>query len=291
MPTLFLDGIGDVADRIREVDWSRTALGLRERWPPLLTTVLNIVLGARQPMFIAWGPLRTFLYNDGYRSLLGERHPGAFGQPFFEVWPDCQAEFAPVFEKVFAGQSVMIDDMALHLERRGQPEEAHFSFSYTPVREHSGAVIGLLCACTETTAQIQMERRWHAERRELRRLLQKMPGFAAVLSGPTHVVQYVNDAFVALTGARPFVGNPLRDSLPELAGQGMIGLLDQVFVTGKSFAARALPLQLSGAPDTRFVDLVTEPLSDERGCITGVFAGRINALPMSCGPASRVCGS
>jgi hypothetical protein len=32
-----------------------------------------------------------------------------------------------------------------------------------------------------------------------------MPGFVSVLAGPTHVYEYVNDAYVAISGRRQFV--------------------------------------------------------------------------------------
>jgi hypothetical protein len=51
------------------------------------------------------------------------------------------------------------------------------------------------------------------------RLLKHMPGFVAVLRGSQHIYEYVNDAYIALSGPRNFVGNSVRDVFPELAGQ------------------------------------------------------------------------
>jgi hypothetical protein len=49
-------------------------------------------------------------------------------------------------------------------------------------------------------------------------LLQHMPGFVSVLAGPTHIYEYVNDAYVAISGPREFVGRSVREVFPELAG-------------------------------------------------------------------------
>ena len=61
---------------------------------------------------------------------------------------------APLFDRVFAGEPVHMQDFALLLDRRGRMEEAHFAFSYTPIRDESGVVVGLFGACIETTDQV-----------------------------------------------------------------------------------------------------------------------------------------
>ncbi len=155
---LSADG-GEMGARMRVHDWAATPLGPPAAWPMSLRTLVGVMLGSGQPMFVAWGPERTLLYNDGYAPMLGRKHPGAFGRPFFDVWPEVRDDLVPLFGRVFAGEPVHMDDIALVLDRRGRPEEAHFAFSYTPVRGERGEVVGLFCPCTETTAQVLAERR------------------------------------------------------------------------------------------------------------------------------------
>ena len=47
-----------------------------------------------------------------------------------------------------------MDDIPPVMTRRGHPEETHFSFSYTPVRDDRGAVRAFFCACTEITDHV-----------------------------------------------------------------------------------------------------------------------------------------
>jgi PAS domain S-box-containing protein len=124
-----------------------------------LQTLVAVMLGSRQPMFVAWGPERVMLYNDGYAPICGSRHPEALGQRFREVWFDIMDEVGPILERAYAGQSTHMDDIALTLHRNGYPEEAHFAFSYTPVRDATGAVAGMFCVCAETTGRVLAERR------------------------------------------------------------------------------------------------------------------------------------
>ena len=226
-----------------------------------------------QPMFVAWGPERTLLYNDAYSGLLGTRHPRAFARPFFETWPEVRDAVGSLMDRVFAREPIHMDDLALTLHRNGYPEETHFSFSYTPVPDDHDDIIGLFCACTETTLQVMAERRASAERARQRQLLQQMPGFVALLAGPDHVYEYVNDAYVEISGIREFIGRTVRDVFPELKGQGIYELLDHVYATGEAFEARAMPIRLAGEDQSRFIDLLYQPIRGDDGGITGIFVG------------------
>ena len=268
----FHDG-GGMGARMRAYDWSTTALGLPERWPPALLTLVRVMLNSRQPMFIAWGADRTLIYNDTYAPMLGERHPAALGKPFFETWPEIQGEVGALMDRVYAGDPVHMDDLELTLHRNGYPEEAHFAFSYTPVPGDDGNIVGLFCACTETTRQVLTDRKAASERKRQRALLQQMPGFVAVLREPSHVFEYVNDAYVTVAGERDYIGRNVREVFPELAGQGFYELLDRVYATGEPYVARALPIRLVGEDHDRHLDFIYQPIRNEAGAVIGIFVG------------------
>src|SRR6478735_7396682 len=82
----FLRGGGDMGARIRAYDWTRTPLGVPERWPAALKTAVRIMLTSRQAMWIGWGSELTYLYNDPYKAIIGGKHPMALGQPTSVVW-------------------------------------------------------------------------------------------------------------------------------------------------------------------------------------------------------------
>ena len=265
---------GDVMGALmRAYDWASTSLGLQERWPQSLLTLVRVMLNSRQPMFIVWGADRTLVYNDSYAPLLGTRHPGALGCPFFETWPEVRGEVGALMDRVFTGDPVHMDDLQLTVHRNGYPEETHFSFSYTPVPGDDGAIVGLFCACTETTRQVLAERQAASERQRQQALLQQMPGFVAVLREPTHIFEYVNDAYVTVAGQRDFIGRNVREVFPELVGQGFYELLDKVFASGEPFAARSLPIRFENETSDRYLDFLYQPIYDETGAVTGIFVG------------------
>jgi signal transduction histidine kinase len=113
----------------------------------------------------------------------------------------------------------------------------------------------------------------HAENTRIRHLLQQMPGFAAMVVGPDHVYEYINDAFITIVGPRNILGLGVRDAFPELASQGFHELLDRVYSTGEPFFARATPLRLIGEEIDRHIDLLYQPIRNEQGIVTGIFIG------------------
>ena len=154
----FLAGGGETAARIRTHDWSATPLGPIESWPSCLRTALGLVFGSPFPMVLAWGPELTTLHNDAYRPLLGDK-PDALGRPFREVWSEAHEIIAPLLDHALSGEAGRFDDAPFTLLRHGQPEEAFFDFSYSPVRDETGAVMGVLNLAVETTARVLAERR------------------------------------------------------------------------------------------------------------------------------------
>ncbi|HEV7277017.1 MAG TPA: PAS domain-containing protein [Devosiaceae bacterium] len=155
----FLRGGGEAGTLLRARDWTSTPLGLPECWPVALQTLVGIMLGSSQPMFVIWGPQRTLLYNDAYSEILAGKHPAAMGRDFLEVWQEIRDDLLPIVEQAYRGEPVRMDDIELWMERKGFREEAHFAFSYTPVRGDTGAIDGFFCVCQEITGQVDAERR------------------------------------------------------------------------------------------------------------------------------------
>src|ERR1700734_4506562 len=89
---------------IRAKDWSKTRLGNADRWPPSVSLVVNLFLASGFPMAVRWGPDFVMIYNDGYRPILGDKHPRALGLPFREVWPEVQAQLPPLHEAILIGE-------------------------------------------------------------------------------------------------------------------------------------------------------------------------------------------
>ncbi len=98
----------------------------------------------------------------------------------------------------------------------------------------------------------------------------------AIVSGPDHVFEFANPAYLELVGRREIVGKRVRDVLPELDEQGTVALLDRVYATGEPFIGRRMPVafqrQANAPTETRYMDFVYQPVVDDQGHVTGIFA-------------------
>ncbi|GFM17912.1 MULTISPECIES: SpoIIE family protein phosphatase [Mycobacteriaceae] len=160
LPDFFAVG-GDVGREHARVDWAATPLGPVEGWPQSLQTSVSVMLSSKFSMWMAWGPDLTFFCNDAYRrDTLGRKYPWALGQPFRVVWHEVWNEVELRIRRVLStGEATWDESLLLFLERSGYPEETYHTFSYSPLRDDDGHVVGLLCVVSEDTVQVIGERR------------------------------------------------------------------------------------------------------------------------------------
>jgi len=165
----FLAGGGEMGERIRAFDWSKTPLGPVAHWPQSLRSATSILLPSKAQIVLFWGPDLITLYNDAYRPVFGGKHPDALGQPIREAWRELwPAGLKELFENVLAtGEAFWAKDRPFYMERHGYPEETFFDVSYDPVRDESGHVGGVFCIVSETTARVVGERKYLDATREV----------------------------------------------------------------------------------------------------------------------------
>lgn len=275
----FLDGGGEMGALIRAHDWAATALGAPAAWLPALKLAVRLLLSTEHPMFIWWGEELIQFYNDSYRRSIGpERHPVALGQPGRLCWQEIWDIIGPQIAQVMEGRGATWNENHLvPITRNGRREEVYWTYGYSPIHDPGApsGVGGVLVICTETTETVLARRRIAAEHDRISQMFQQAPGFMAMLAGPEHVFQLANAAYTQLVGHRDVIGKPVREALPEVAGQGFFELLDKVYASGEPFVGRSLPAQLhrqAGAPpEERFMDLVYQPITDTHGAVTGIF--------------------
>ncbi len=156
----FLSGGGEMGARMRAHDWSATPLGAPETWPQSLRTVVRILLTSRYQMWMGWGEELSFFYNDAYRPTLGVKHAWALGASAREVWKEIWPDIGPRIEHVLkTGEATWDEGLLLFLERSGYSEETYHTFSYSPLSDDRGSIVGMLCVVTEETERIIGERR------------------------------------------------------------------------------------------------------------------------------------
>ncbi|MBC7684110.1 MAG: response regulator [Bdellovibrionales bacterium] len=266
-----------MAELINAHDWASHPLGAIPTWPQALYSIIATMLASRFPMYLAWGKEGYSFYNDGYIPILTNKHPDALGASFEHVWGELTPDIRLLIDRTRDDHTSYFEDMPLTLLKNGKIEQCCFTFSYSGVRGDSGEVEGFYAVCLETTQAFHVKQQRANETERLRTLFEQTPGFMAVVRGPDHVFEIANDAYRALVGnTRELIGRSVLASLPEVAQQGFVALLDQVYQSGEPYIGRSIPLSVvrsTGQPPIDiFVDFVYQPIFDEARQVVGIMA-------------------
>ena len=264
---------------IRAHDWQSSALGAPSAWPQSLKTAVRLVLNTQHPMFIFWGRELIQLYNDSYAQSIGpERHPSALGQAGRECWHEIWPIIEPQIEKVMLGHGATWNENALvPITRHGLREDAYWTYSFSPIDDPAApnGVGGVLVICNETTAIVLAQQKKAQDLKLLESMYLRAPCAIAILTGPEHRFELVNEAYKALTGQSDLIGKAVVEALPEAARQGFVELLDRVFRTGEPYTGKdiAIMLRRTGGLDEeeRIIDFIYQPVMDQDGRVSGIF--------------------
>ncbi|MDB6453754.1 sensor histidine kinase [Falsirhodobacter sp. 20TX0035] len=156
-----------MARRVAEHDWSCTPLGPIDEWPAALKIAVALTLGSGFAKCLCWGPQHIAIYNDAFQPILADKGD-CLGLPFSLIWEESWPAIGPIAAKALAGESTFIKDFPLKVRRDASGlQEAFFTFSYSPVTDENGAVLGFMDTVIETTDRVRFERKAAVSNREL----------------------------------------------------------------------------------------------------------------------------
>ncbi|MDN4591695.1 hybrid sensor histidine kinase/response regulator [Xenophilus aerolatus] len=165
----FLAGAPLPAPHLAAHDWAASALGTPDTWPAPLRSAVSAMLDSPVPAWLAWGDALTLIYNEAYIPLLGGKHPQALGAPLQRVWAEVWPDVDELIATTLGGRSIYREDLPLVANRNGTDEQTWFTFSYVPLRDGAGAVLGLACTVWETTAKVRAQQALEEANRALER--------------------------------------------------------------------------------------------------------------------------
>lgn len=263
------------------------------------------------PGFVVFfrGPQHIFELQNHAHAQLTE-HRDIIGKPVREAFPELEGQpFFDLLDEVYkTGKPFIGRGLSLKLKRHPDllAEEHFVDFIYQPVIDEDGQVIGIVSQGNDVTEQVaaqaalekkqkeleamvaertetllktrealELARQLQYEKNSLSRLVDQAPGFLTVLGKPEHVFEIANRAYFKIVGNRPLIGLPIREALPELAGQGFFELLDQVYTSGEAHIGSDTPAQLRDEIDgnmyTIYVDFIYQPIHNEEGQVHGIL--------------------
>jgi len=258
---------------------------------------------APSPICILDGPQLVYeLVNPAYQRLFPGRH--LLGKPVLAALPELVGSPIPdILRGVYdTGKTYEGRELLLSLARadNGQLEDFYFNFTYQARYNEENHIDGIMVFANEVTDQVQsrqaveqanraLEARVaerteelrtaradaEAQRNRLHDLLMQAPALICHFDGPQHVFRLVNPLYQQLVGDRPILGQPIAEAMPELAGQPIFGLLDEVYHTGKTFYANEMLVQLDhgnvGQLGNNYYNFIYQATRNAAGCVDGIL--------------------
>ncbi|MEO6548199.1 MAG: PAS domain S-box protein [Ferruginibacter sp.] len=107
------------------------------------------------------------------------------------------------------------------------------------------------------------------ERMVLYNSFMNAPAGIAILKGDTQIYEFANAEYEKLVDRKITIGKTVQALFPEAAQQGLIEILNNVFLTGEPFVANEFPIELinkrTGKLVLGYYNLVIQPIRDENG--------------------------
>ena len=271
----FLQGGGQMGGLTRGFNWHQTAVGPPSQWPQSLQSVVSLILSSKFPMFLWWGEDLIQFYNDAYRPSLGNngKHPQALGQKGKDCWPEIWDIIHPLIQQVLTtGEATWSEDQLVPIYRNNKIEDVYWTFGYSPVRNETGNVEGVLVICTETTDKVVNLKKLEAANQQFTSLVMHAPVAIAVFRGDDFIAETINDAYLPLVGKtrEEFVGKALFESLPETRDV-LEPIARELVRTGVQYSASEFELLIkrNGRDELCYFNSVWEPLREHDGRVNG----------------------
>lgn len=223
-------------------------------------------------------------WNDSAERIFGYTAEEAIGQPITILVPDERLdEETRILNQLRQGERI---DHFETIREHKNGTRLNISLTISPIKDSEGSIVGASKIARDITdlkqareKREELLREVENERKRLSEIFKHAPSFMCILRGPDHVFERANDLYMQLIGKdREVIGKTAREVFPEVEGQGFFELLDHVYETGEPAVLTDTPIKLNRQQDseqgleTRYLDLVYQPLRDSDGSINGIFA-------------------
>jgi len=239
--------------------------------------------------------------NEAYAEATGKPATQLIGKNLYEVFPGRCKEQRKLLNESFqhlleTGGSHRIPLLKFDITaKEGAREEEYKDFYWsvfnTAILNSAGEPVFILNQPTDITELTELRtvledknkkfresdylNLVHAERKRLSDLFHQAPGFMCTLNGPDFIYEMANEAYYNLIGRKDIIGKSVVDVMPELEDQCFIGVLQEVYTSGKPYVGHALPVRIrqhgADRSETRYVDFVYQPIVDSSGTTSAIF--------------------
>ncbi|MBW7676359.1 sensor histidine kinase [Chryseobacterium chendengshani] len=238
------------------------------------------------------------MINDANLAYWKKTRDEVIGRPFLEILPDLADQpFASQLRSVMhTGEIIDIKESpVLFVEPDGMIRETFVDYTYQPLTGLDGKRDGVLVMSFEITDRIRAKKQLEKyadqlsmanhQLSELNNKLSKSesrfkyvfheaPVAIGLLQGRDLVIESANNKILELWGKTDsIIGITLEEALPEIKDQPFLGLLDNVFSTGKPFYANEIKAMLMHEQELKeiFFNVVYQPIANTNGNIADIL--------------------
>ncbi|MCF0054863.1 PAS domain-containing protein [Dyadobacter sp. CY356] len=213
--------------------------------------------------------------NDKIFELWG-KDKSVLGKTILEALPEIKDQgFIELLHHVYdTGEPFFGNSILAKLINNGVVEDKYFDFAYTPLLDKSNTISGVIILATEVTAQVIAKKAVEFSEAKFRLLIEEAPVATCLLVGREFLVEVANEEIIQFWGKdKSVLGKRLMDAVPELIGQPFLGILDQVYTTGKTYVGKSEPahFMVNGKINTSYFDYTFKPLRNAAGEIYAIL--------------------
>jgi signal transduction histidine kinase len=216
--------------------------------------------------------------TNGYVQNSNKRREELVGKGLFEAFPVANDEEHETSEKQlrYSLEYALLKKESHHLPlhrydiptTNGSFEGRYWSAVNTPVLNENEEVLYIIHSADDVTAQIKAAQKEAALKgiEKTFALFMHAPFVVGLVKGENHVLDLANEATFKLWGKGPeIVGKPLLEAVPEIQGQGILELFEEVKRTGKPYFSKATPVVslANGKEETHYFDLIYQPYYED----------------------------
>lgn len=267
-----------------------------ERTSNNLNQIINMLPAS--VVIIRYDHLEVEMINDANLEYWKKTREEVIGRPFLEILPDLADQpFAGQLRRVMeTGEIIDVKESpVMFTEADGTIRETFVDYTYQPLVGLDGKRDGVLVMSFEITDRVLARRQLEQYADQLlaandqlsvvnsklsksesrfKYVFEKAPVAIGLLRGKNFVVESANRKILEVWGkSESIVGLTLADALPEIKDQPFLGLLNEVYKTGKPFYANEIRAMLMHEDELKeiFFNVVYQPVADAEGQIADIL--------------------
>jgi PAS domain S-box-containing protein len=267
-----------------------------ERTSNNLNQIINMLPAS--VVIIRYDNLIVEMINDANLSYWKKTREEVVGKPFLEILPDLADQpFAGQLRKVMeTGEIIDVKESpVLFTEPDGTIRKTFVDYTYQPLTGPNGQRDGVLVMSFEITdrvlAQKQLEQyadqlanandqlsilinQLSRSESRFKYVIEKAPVAIGLLRGENFIIESANKKILEVWGkTERIIGLTLAEALPEIKDQPFLGLLDDVYASGKPFYANEIRAELLHDDELKeiFFNVVYQPVSNADGNVADIL--------------------